>query len=77
MNAAPGPSRSKPVPSKPQEPSTQTSNTTSSARKPSAGTQLLDAGSEADCPRPGNQLRLEGKEYIVQDGDVMHIRHSG
>ena len=24
-----------------------------------------------------NKLRLEGKEYIVQDGDVMHIRHSG
>ncbi len=22
-------------------------------------------------------LRLEGKEYVVQDGDVMHIRHSG
>ena len=22
-------------------------------------------------------LRLEGKDYIVQDGDVMHIRHSG
>ncbi len=22
-------------------------------------------------------LRLEGKDYIVQDGDVLHIRHSG
>ena len=22
-------------------------------------------------------LRLEGKDYVVQDGDVMHIRHSG
>jgi ribosome-binding ATPase len=22
-------------------------------------------------------LRLEGKEHIAQDGDVMHIRHSG
>ena len=22
-------------------------------------------------------LPLEGKEYIVKDGDVMHIRHSG
>src|ERR1700730_16392318 len=37
---------------------------------------LLDAGSEANARAKG-QLRLEGKEYIVQDGDVMHIRHSG
>ena len=38
--------------------------------------QLLEAGSEADA-RARGMLRLEGKEYIVQDGDVMHIRHSG
>jgi ribosome-binding ATPase YchF (GTP1/OBG family) len=38
--------------------------------------QLLDAGSEANA-RARGILRLEGKEYIVQDGDVMHIRHSG
>jgi len=38
--------------------------------------QLLEAGSEADARARGT-LRLEGKEYIVQDGDVMHIRHSG
>jgi hypothetical protein len=38
--------------------------------------QLLDAGSEAEARARGT-LRLEGKEYIVQDGDVMHIRHSG
>jgi GTP-binding protein YchF len=37
---------------------------------------LLDAGSEAAARSKGT-LRLEGKEYIVQDGDVMHIRHSG
>jgi ribosome-binding ATPase len=37
---------------------------------------LLDAGSEAAARAKGT-LRLEGKEYIVQDGDVMHIRHSG
>jgi GTP-binding protein YchF len=37
---------------------------------------LLDAGSEA-AARARGTLRLEGKEYIVQDGDVMHIRHSG
>src|SRR5580765_3581952 len=38
--------------------------------------ELLDAGSEANARARGT-LRLEGKEYIVQDGDVMHIRHSG
>ena len=37
---------------------------------------LLAAGSEAAARSKGT-LRLEGKEYIVQDGDVMHIRHSG
>ena len=38
--------------------------------------QLLDAGSEANARARGT-LRLEGKEYIVKDGDVLHIRHSG
>jgi GTP-binding protein YchF len=38
--------------------------------------KLLEAGSEANARSKGT-LRLEGKEYIVQDGDVMHIRHSG
>jgi len=38
--------------------------------------QLLEAGSEAVARSKGT-LRLEGKDYIVQDGDVMHIRHSG
>ena len=37
---------------------------------------LLEAGSEAAARGKGT-LRLEGKEYIVQDGDVLHIRHSG
>jgi GTP-binding protein YchF len=38
--------------------------------------QLLEAGSEANARAKGI-LRLEGKEYVVQDGDVLHIRHSG
>jgi len=38
--------------------------------------QLLEAGSEANARAKGT-LRLEGKEYVVKDGDVMHIRHSG
>src|SRR5579863_7162075 len=38
--------------------------------------KLLEAGSEANARGKGT-LRLEGKDYIVQDGDVLHIRHSG
>jgi hypothetical protein len=38
--------------------------------------QLLEAGSEANARARGT-LRLEGKDYVVKDGDVMHIRHSG
>ena len=38
--------------------------------------QLLEAGSEANARARGT-LRLEGKDYIVRDGDVLHIRHSG
>lgn len=30
-------------------------------------------GSEAAC-RENGRLRIEGKEYIVQDGDIMHFR---
>ena len=37
---------------------------------------LLEAGSEAKARSKGT-LRLEGKDYLVQDGDVVHIRHSG
>jgi ribosome-binding ATPase len=37
---------------------------------------LLEAGSEAAARAKGT-LRLEGKEYLVHDGDVLHIRHSG
>jgi ribosome-binding ATPase len=38
--------------------------------------QLLAAGSWA-AARERGQVRLEGKEYIVQDGDVILFRHSG
>jgi hypothetical protein len=37
---------------------------------------LLDAGSWATARERG-QLKLEGKEYVVQDGDVILFRHSG
>jgi ribosome-binding ATPase YchF (GTP1/OBG family) len=36
---------------------------------------LLEAGSHAKAKEKG-QLRIEGKEYIVQDGDVMEFLHS-
>lgn len=37
---------------------------------------LVSAGSEAAVKSAG-KMRLEGKEYIVQDGDVLVFRHSG
>ncbi len=33
----------------------------------------ISLGSEAAC-REAGKLRIEGKEYLVQDGDVMHFR---
>jgi hypothetical protein len=37
---------------------------------------LVKAGSFA-AAREKAQVKLEGKEYIVQDGDVILFRHSG
>jgi len=34
--------------------------------------ELLDGGSYAEARKRG-QLRTEGKQYIVQDGDVLHV----
>ena len=36
---------------------------------------LMSAGSFAEA-RVRAQLRLEGKEYIVQDGEIVHFRHA-
>src|SRR5699024_9245969 len=36
-------------------------------------TDLMEAGSMAKA-RENGKVRLEGKEYIVQDGDVIHFR---
>jgi ribosome-binding ATPase len=36
-------------------------------------TDFVHYGSEAAC-REAGKLRIEGKEYIVKDGDVMHFR---
>ena len=36
-------------------------------------TDLLELGSEAKCREQG-KLRIEGKDYVVQDGDVVNIR---
>jgi GTP-binding protein YchF len=37
---------------------------------------LISAGSFAEA-RVRAQLKLEGKDYIVHDGEVVHFRHSG
>lgn len=34
---------------------------------------LVEAGSEAKAKEAG-KVRLEGKEYIMKDGDVVHFR---
>ena len=34
---------------------------------------FVQYGSEAAC-RDNGRLRIEGKEYLVKDGDVMHFR---
>jgi ribosome-binding ATPase YchF (GTP1/OBG family) len=36
---------------------------------------LVTRGSYAAC-RDKGEVRLEGKEYIVQDGDVINFRHA-
>jgi ribosome-binding ATPase YchF (GTP1/OBG family) len=36
---------------------------------------LIEAGSEDEARKRG-LVRLEGKDYVVQEGDVLHIRHS-
>ncbi|MGB1314812.1 MAG: DUF933 domain-containing protein, partial [Chitinophagales bacterium] len=33
----------------------------------------VELGSEAAC-RDKGKLRVEGKEYVVQDGDILHFR---
>ncbi|MFZ9386679.1 MAG: redox-regulated ATPase YchF [Chitinophagaceae bacterium] len=35
--------------------------------------EFIQYGSEAAC-REAGKLRIEGKEYVVKDGDVMHFR---
>ena len=36
---------------------------------------LMESGSEKGVKEKG-RLRLEGKSYIVQDGDILYIRFS-
>jgi GTP-binding protein YchF len=36
---------------------------------------LITAGSEAGVKSAG-KFRLEGREYIVKDGDIVHVRHN-
>ncbi|MBW7938184.1 MAG: DUF933 domain-containing protein, partial [Candidatus Omnitrophica bacterium] len=36
---------------------------------------FISAGSQAECRKQGT-LRLEGKDYLVKDGDILNIRFS-
>ena len=38
--------------------------------------ELMDTGGFAEARTRGS-LRLEGKEYVVHDGEIVHFRHSG
>ena len=38
--------------------------------------KLLETGGLAEARQTG-VLRLEGKDYVAQDGEIIHIRHSG
>lgn len=38
--------------------------------------ELIRAGGLVEARQHGT-LRLEGKEYVVKDGEIVHIRHSG
>ena len=40
---------------------------------PGAYDDFVRLGSEARC-REAGKLRLEGKDYVVQDGDIIHFR---
>ena len=45
----------------------------SSLPRPSRFEDLVALGSEAKA-REAGKLRVEGKDYVVQDGDVMEFR---
>jgi ribosome-binding ATPase YchF (GTP1/OBG family) len=35
--------------------------------------ELVDAGS-MDAAKAAGKIRVEGKDYVVQEGDVLHVR---
>ncbi|MBL9111403.1 MAG: redox-regulated ATPase YchF, partial [Myxococcales bacterium] len=37
---------------------------------------LIALGSEAKC-REAGKMAIEGKDYVMRDGDVVHFRHNG
>ena len=41
---------------------------------PEAGAVALAAGAVRAGARDAGRLRLEGKDYVVQEGDVLHFR---
>ena len=61
--------------SSPPARSTATSREDSSARKSLRYEHLLARKTLAAC-RDHGELRLEGKDYIVLDGDVINFRHA-
>jgi ribosome-binding ATPase len=53
--------------------STRISSAASSAPRPWP-TPISSPAAASPGPREAGKLRLEGKDYVVKDGDVMHFR---
>ena len=70
---APGRWRPAPRRRRPPAPSTPTSRRASSAPRPSP-TTTTSASAARSAAKEAGKMRLEGKEYVVKDGDVMLFR---
>jgi hypothetical protein len=70
---APGPSAAAPRRPAPPARSTPTSSAASSAPR-SWPTRTIEEHKSEAAVKAAGKLRLEGKEYVVVDGDVMHFR---
>ena len=60
-------------PRRPPASSTPTSRRASSRPRSSGGRTSCKLGGESKC-RDAGKLAIEGKDYVVRDGDVMHFR---
>jgi ribosome-binding ATPase YchF (GTP1/OBG family) len=62
------------APRRRRAPSTRTLRAASSAREVVGYDELVAAEGSMGTVRERGQFRLEGKEYVVQDGEICHFR---